>query len=568
MDFSYSNQDREKIELFVSCRSLKNMDVMSKSDPQVILYFKNPQTNRWFEQGRTEIIKDNLNPNFFKTFRVDFIFEVQQQIKFEVIDIDSSSSFDFIGENETNIGKIVGSRNQVAIFDLLDKSKQKSGKLIVRAEKVGDNREVMTCRIAAKKILDMHFFSKTSPFLRISKGLEDKTWLKVYETEWYHGNLNPIFKAFEIKVEKLCNGDHFRPLLLECWDHQNDGEHKIVGSASFTLNQIFKDNINIIHLKDRKGKPAGDIHFTEKSLVLKAEFIDYLRGGVQLNLIASIDFTGSNGNPNTPSSLHYIGNPSQLNQYQQAILAVGEILLNYDYDKMIPVFGFGGKPKLPHFSFPQVLHCFPVTGYPQNPEVFGLEGIMSSYINMVNHVELSGPTLFNPLIQEAMNVATVNRDAGSMIYSILLILTDGAINDMDATITSVVKAAFLPMSIIIIGVGNGEFGAMETLDGDSGLVDSSGTKCKRDLVQFVPFNKFKGNPGALAQEVLAELPDQLVDYMRLIGKNPNPPMIIDIDQMQLQATGYPILPGGTQGLNQAPINIGRSSQGFMPQKNF
>ena len=538
MDFSSSQQDREKVEFFVSCRSLKNMDVMSKSDPQVILSFKH-QNNKWVEQGRTEVVKDNLNPNFFKTFRVEFIFEVQQTIKFEVIDVDSSSSFDFIGEVETNVGKIVGSRNQVCILDLQDKSRQKSGKLIVRAEKVGDNREIFSCRVAGKKLEDLHFFSKTSPFIRICKGLEDKTWLKVHESEWYSSNLNPIFKALEIKVEKLCNGDHLRPLLLECWDHEDSGDHKFVGSSSFTLQQLFKENMNTLQLKNKKGKPAGEIHFNEKSLIVRAEFIDYLRGGVQLNLITAIDFTGSNGNPNQPTSLHYIGNPAQLNQYQQAILAVGDILLNYDYDKMVPVFGFGGKPRLPHFTFHEVLHCFPVTGYPQNAEVFGLEGILASYTNMVKNVDLSGPTLFNPLIIESMKVATINRDAGSMVYSILLILTDGAINDMDGTITSIVKAAFLPMSIIIIGVGNGDFGAMETLDGDEGLVDSSGTRCKRDLVQFVPFDKFKGNPGALAKEVLAELPDQLVNYMRLIGKSPDPPHLVDIAKMTLQTTAPP-----------------------------
>lgn len=532
------------------------MDLMSKSDPQVVLYFRHQQTNQWYEFGRTEVIKDNLNPNFYKTFQVDFIFEVQQHIKFDVIDIDSSTSFDFIGSAESNVGKIVGSRNQVCILDLLGKSKEKTGKLIVRAEKVGENREILNCRIAAKKLADLHFFSKTSPFFRISKGLEDKTWLRVYESEWYKSNLNPVFNTFEIKAEKLCNGDHLRPLLIEVWDHEDSGSHKLVGSTTFTLHQLFKENVQMLQLKDKKGKAAGEIHFNQKSLLTKAEFIDYLRGGVQLNLLAAIDFTGSNGIPSNPTSLHYTGNQSQMNQYQQAIMAVGDILLNYDYDKMVPVFGFGGKPKLPHFTVHQVLHCFPLTGYPQNPEVFGLEGILAAYTNAVHHVDLSGPTLFNPLIQEAMNVATVNRDAGSMVYSILLILTDGAINDMDPTITSIVKAAYLPLSIIIVGVGNGDFGAMETLDGDQGLIDGSGQKCRRDLVQFVPFNKYKNNPAALAREVLAELPDQLVEYMRLIGKNPNPPQVVDINKMNFQSTVDP-----RQG--QPPMNIGGP-----PPQNF
>ena len=65
--------------------------------------------------------------------------------------------------------------------------------------------------------------------------------------------------------------------------------------------------------------------------------LDYLRGGTQMALVVGIDFTGSNGSPNMPSSNHYMNpvNPNQLNCYQQAIVSVGSILLNYDHDKMV-----------------------------------------------------------------------------------------------------------------------------------------------------------------------------------------------------------------------------------------
>jgi vacuolar-type H+-ATPase subunit F/Vma7 len=42
-------------------------------------------------------------------------------------------------------------------------------------------------------------------------------------------------------------------------------------------------------------------------------------------------------------------------------------------------------------------------------------------------------------------------------YTILLILTDGLINDMEATIQSIINASTLPMSIIIVGVGSENF---------------------------------------------------------------------------------------------------------------
>lgn len=65
---------------------------------------------------------------------------------------------------------------------------------------------------------------------------------------------------------------------------------------------------------------------------------------------------------------------------------------------------------------------------------------------------------------------------------------------------------------------------MNILDNDDkSMVDSKGRKAVRDLVQFVPFNEFKHDPALLSKEVLAELPDQLVEYMELMHIPPKPP---------------------------------------------
>ncbi len=62
---------------------------------------------------------------------------------------------------------------------------------------------------------------------------------------------------------------------------------------------------------------------------------------------------------------------------------------------------------------------------------------------------------------------------------------------MDETRHAIVQAAKLPMSIIIIGVGNADFTAMEFLDGDSSALRSyTGEEAVRDIVQFVPFRTF------------------------------------------------------------------------------
>jgi len=60
-----------------------------------------------------------------------------------------------------------------------------------------------------------------------------------------------------------------------------------------------------------------------------------------MQLIVAVDFTASNGNPSDTRSLHFM-NPNGLNTYESAIASVGEILIAYDTDKLIPMYGFGG----------------------------------------------------------------------------------------------------------------------------------------------------------------------------------------------------------------------------------
>ena len=93
-------------------------------------------------------------------------------------------------------------------------------------------------------------------------------------------------------------------------------------------------------------------------------FLDHLRCGLELNFVVSIDFTGSNGNPASMDSLHYM-DPHRPNQYSSAIINVGNVVQDYDTDKMFPVFGFGAK--IPPNG--QVSHMFPCNFQNQNPFV-------------------------------------------------------------------------------------------------------------------------------------------------------------------------------------------------------
>lgn len=133
---------------------------------------------------------------------------------------------------------------------------------------------------------------------------------------------------------------------------------------------------------------------------------------------------------------------------------------------------------------------------------------------------------------------------GKSSYSILLILTDGAIHDMAATKDAIYQLADLPCSIIIIGVGNADFGMMEELDGDEeGLRNSMGQLVPRDIVQFVEFNKCIAR-GNLNEEVLKEVPNQVCSFMERAGIQP-----VALEQFVPEAVVYNAAPPQGIGIN-------------------
>jgi len=145
------------------------------------------------------------------------------------------------------------------------------------------------------------------------------------------------------------------------------------------------------------------------------------------------------------------------------------------------------------------------------------------YKYALSNVKLFGPTIFSQVLATAFTAAEhCSQDVQN--YTILLILTDGVIDDMEATIDTIVKYNDRPLSIVIVGVGPADFKNMDILDADDDPLRSlSGAVAKRDIVQFVPFRDFKNAPpSVLAKETLEEIPGQLLSYMRSRGIKPNP----------------------------------------------
>ena len=62
-----------------------------------------------------------------------------------------------------------------------------------------------------------------------------------------------------------------------------------------------------------------------------------------------------------------------------------------------------------------------------------MTGILQAYVSAIEQVTLSGPTYFHQIIASAAEVARQGNSQENQQYFVLLILTDGIINDESRT---------------------------------------------------------------------------------------------------------------------------------------
>ena len=575
--FLYEEDCTSTVEISVSCAGLPKMDIFSKSDPFVTLLIR--EGNSYRRIGQTEVKENNHEPKFDKVFELSYRFEEEQVLKFIVEDYDRIGKNDYIGCTHVRLGELASS-GEPMVYTLKDNGRSR-GTITLFAEETEANKARLTFYTRCSKLDKKDFFGKSDPYFEIRKIREGSRPVLVYKSGVIKSNLNPVFEPFDIGLSALCSGDYNTPLQFDVYDWNMSGKVDLIGSfrtsfAEISPNHGDINSFSLIHqdIKRKKGKKytnSGTFTFSRIIMTPIHTFVEYLKGGLQIQLIVAIDFTGSNGNPADPRSLHHIG--AKDNEYLEAIKSVGNILVPYDSDQQIPCFGFGAK--LPPL-YDRAHHCFPLNGK-DDPEVNGIHGIVDAYKYTLSSCRLSGPTLFSEVL--AYSKAVAQSQMEEYAYTILLIITDGVINDMRQSSDLIVEASSLPLSIVIVGVGDADFTDMNILDADDVPLMHSRTRkaMKNDIVQFVPLREVKQNATQfnLAKEVLEEVPGQVTKYMSDYNVEPRPPVarmfnapeISSIEDIRAAAQTPPQLSSGYTSPypHQPPPNPLHSSVPYLPQ---
>lgn len=133
------NALKQRVGLTFHCTNLPNLDSGSKSDAFVVLWdVSNPKQKR--KVGQTELIPDNLSPQFVTEIMMDYFFEVQQSMLVEVYDADDATNLanlqkqEFLGSFEFKLAKLCSAPNQELMGDLHSTVRANSGQIKIMAE--------------------------------------------------------------------------------------------------------------------------------------------------------------------------------------------------------------------------------------------------------------------------------------------------------------------------------------------------------------------------------------------------------------------------------------------------
>ena len=232
-------------------------------------------------------------------------------------------------------------------------------------------------------------------------------------------------------------------------------------------------------------------------------FCDFIREGISFDGYISIDF----------SDKKYHDIDMENNQYMKAIEGFRETL--FDFVKYFDVFGFGAKLKInnnnnPYFNL----------SLNEDPSLKGLTNIKKAYIKCLEKIDFSSnKNILSSLIQYIEKI--IFQKYNLIKYNIFFLLINKAPDDYQKCIDAFIKTSYLPLSIIIIGIGDNEneFNKIIQLFKNK-KQSSNGMEKQRNNIFFISMKECNYQKDTLKNICLKDIPKQIVEYYKLANTTP------------------------------------------------
>lgn len=278
-----------------------------------------------------------------------------------------------------------------------------------------------------------------------------------------------------------------------------------------------------------RAKQVGQMRLVNIGCFRRFTFLDYIRSGLQVRHAVAIDLSRSNSK-NEAACHGGMAETIGTSPYATAIRAVGKVLAPFDPDEKVLAYGFGAKIPPSHTVCSD---CFALSGDYFEPEIEGIEQVIKFYGRALHIVQMHGPTRLAPVIELVSSIAEQfhNPVEGSnrpFVYYVLTIITDGQVNDEMETINAIVASANVPMSTVVIGMGDEDHTFLKDLTmevtkirkGKETVVKEHAVD-QRQVVHYIPYQMFEDSPEMLASAALADIPREVTGYFKSLEIRPD-----------------------------------------------
>ena len=229
--------------------------------------------------------------------------------------------------------------------------------------------------------------------------------------------------------------------------------------------------------------------------------VNYLSAGISFESYIGIDFSDK--------MLHNVDIAK--NQYLNAIRGFRETL--FDFQRNFEVYGFGAN--LLDYKNDKDNSFFNLS-LSENP-LFGLTKIKEAYIECLKKIDFSeNNNYLSPLLNHIQKRIYEKNNLTNYYILFLLINKCPKKDDIQNTIDALIQTSFLPLSIVIIGIGDNEneFNNIKNLYMNNN-VSSKGIKKFINNIFFISMKECNYEDSILKDICLKEIPRQLTSFYEL-----------------------------------------------------
>jgi len=185
-----------------------------------------------------------------------------------------SNQKNIIGSFKTNLGDIVGSKNQI----LSTKIANTSIEMIIQCEELSICKEVLELSLSCNNLKNVRtgflsYFKNNRCYIALSRSRENMSYVRIFKTENVKSS-NPIFEKFKISAQSLCNGDIYRPVKIEAYHEKSGDNDRKIGEFITSMKELRESRNNTSYLLKNNNETVGKLKLDKCLITSENSFLD------------------------------------------------------------------------------------------------------------------------------------------------------------------------------------------------------------------------------------------------------------------------------------------------------